>query len=95
VVLVLRAPARSRRRHRLDDDLARQIAVAVDLVGVAVAAGHTPYLAAELGARWSPPLIARELDAAVGACAMGRTFDDALREMAQRSPGTRGPGSAW
>jgi tight adherence protein C len=91
---VLRAPARSRRRRRLDDEMARQIAVAVDLVGVAVAAGHTPYLAAQLGARWSPPLIARELDAAVRACAMGQSFDDALREMARRSPGTRGLGEA-
>ena len=87
---VFRAPARSRRRRRLDDEMARQIAVAVDLVGVAVAAGHTPYLAAQLGARWSPPLVAHELDAAVGACAMGQSFDDALREMARRSPGTRG-----
>jgi tight adherence protein C len=87
---VLRAPARSRRRRLLDDEMARQIAVAVDLVGVAVAAGHTPYLATQLGARWSPPLIAHELDTAVGACMMGRSFDDALREMARRSPGTRG-----
>jgi Flp pilus assembly protein TadB len=91
---VLHAPARSRRRRRLHDEMARQIAVAVDLVGVAVAAGHTPYLAAELGARWSPPLVAQELEAAVRACAMGRSFDDALREMARRSPGTRGLGEA-
>jgi tight adherence protein C len=87
---VLRAPTRTRGRRRLDDEMARQVAVAVDLVGVGIAAGHTPYLAARLGARWSPPLVARELDAAVRACAMGQSFDDALREMARRAPSARG-----
>jgi Flp pilus assembly protein TadB len=87
---VLRAPARSRRRRRLDDDLANQVAVAVDLVGVGIGAGHTPYLAVELAAKWSPPLVARELEVAVHACAMGRSFDDALREMSLRVPATRG-----
>jgi Flp pilus assembly protein TadB len=87
---VLRAPSRSRRLRRRDDEMARQVAVAVDLVGVGVAAGHTPYLAMALGAQWSPPLIARELDAAVHACSMGQSFDDALREMSRRSPSARG-----
>jgi len=87
---VLRAPARSRRGRRLDDELARQVAVAVDLIGVGVGAGHTPYLAVQLGARWAPPLIARDLDAAARACTMGQSFDDALREMARRTPAARG-----
>ena len=87
---VLRAPARVRRNRRLDDEMARQVAVAVDLVGVGVAAGHTPFLAAELGARWSPPLVACELDAALRECAMGQSFDDALREMGRRVPSARG-----
>jgi Flp pilus assembly protein TadB len=86
---VVRAPARSRRDRRRDDEMARQVAVAVDLVGVGVAAGHTPYLAVQLGARWSPPVIARELDAAVRACAIGQSFDDALRDMGRRSPAAR------
>jgi pilus assembly protein TadC len=86
VVGALRAIGRDR---RLDDEMARQVAVAVDLVGVGVAAGHTPYLAVQLGARWSPPLVARELDAAVRACTIGQSFDDALREMGRRTPGAR------
>jgi tight adherence protein C len=86
---VVRAPTRSRRNRRRDDEMARQVAVAVDLVGVGVAAGHTPYLAVQLGARWSPPLVARELGAAVRACTIGQSFDDALREMGMRTPGTR------
>jgi len=90
VARVLRAPGRTRRGRRLDDEMARQIAVAVDLVGVGVAAGHTPYLAAQLGARWAPPLVSRELDTAVRACAMGQSFDDALRDMGRRVPSARG-----
>jgi len=87
---VLRAPRRSRRRRRVDDAMARQVAVVVDLVAVGVGAGHTPYLAVELGARWSPPLVARDLDAVVGACAMGQSFDDALGELGRRTPAARG-----
>ncbi len=86
---VVVAPSRARRRRQLDDEMARQVAVAVDLVGVGVAAGHTPYLAVRLGARWSPPLVARELDTAVHACTIGQSFDDALRELGRRAPGTR------
>jgi tight adherence protein C len=87
---VVSTPARSRRHGRHDDEMARQVAVAVDLVGVGVAAGHTPYLAVQLGARWSPPLVARELEAIAHACAIGQSFDDALREMGRRAPGARG-----
>jgi tight adherence protein C len=87
---VLRAPRSSRRRRRLDDEMARQIAVAVDLIGVGVAAGHTPYLAVQLGARWCPPLVAQELDATLRACTTGQSFDDALRGLGRRTPGARG-----
>ncbi|MDQ1382771.1 MAG: hypothetical protein QOG65_150 [Actinomycetota bacterium] len=87
---VLRAPRSARRRRRLDDEMARQIAVAVDLVGVGVAAGHTPYLAVQLGARWCPPLVAREFDSTLRACATGQSFDDALRGLGRRAPGARG-----
>ncbi|HUI48026.1 MAG TPA: type II secretion system F family protein [Acidimicrobiia bacterium] len=86
---VLRSPMRSRSRRRLDDEMARQVAVAVDLVGLGVAAGYTPYLAVELGAQWSPPLVGREFAAAVRACALGRSFDDALRELGRRTPAAR------
>jgi Flp pilus assembly protein TadB len=88
VAAVLRAPLRARRRRHVDDVMARQVAVAVDLVGVA--AGHTPYLAVRLGAQWSPPLVAHELDAAVRACGMGQSFDDALRDLGRRAPSARG-----
>jgi hypothetical protein len=86
---VVRAPRRSHRRRRLDDDLARQAAVAVDLVGLAVAAGHTPYLAVELSAHWAPPLVATELNAIVRACSVGQAFHEALWDAGLRTPGLR------
>jgi Flp pilus assembly protein TadB len=89
VARVARAPHRSRRRRRLDDEVVRQVAVAVDLVGLAVAAGHTPFLAVELSALWCPPLVATELNAIVRACSLGQAFDDALREAGRRTPPLR------
>jgi Flp pilus assembly protein TadB len=86
---VLRAPGRARHRRRLDDDLARQVAVSVDLVGLAVAAGHTPYLAVELSAQWSPPLVAAELHAIVRGCSVGQAFDDGLQDAGRRTPALR------
>jgi Flp pilus assembly protein TadB len=89
IVKVVHAPARRRRSRRRDDELARELAVAVDLIGVGVAAGSTPYLAVELGARWAPPHMARALDDVVRACALGQSFDDALRELGVRIPPVR------
>jgi Flp pilus assembly protein TadB len=86
---VVGATARVRRARRRDDDIARELAVVVDLVGVGVAAGCTPYLAVEIGARWAPPLLRRALDDVVRACALGQSFDDALRELGVRMPSAR------
>jgi len=81
---VARAPLRARRARRRDDDLARELAVAVDLVGVGVAAGCTPYLAVELGARWAPPRVQAEFETVTSNCALGLSFDDALRDLGLR-----------
>jgi type II secretion system (T2SS) protein F len=89
VVRVAGAAARLRRARRRDDDIARELAAVVDLVGVGVAAGCTPYLAVEIGARWAPPLLRRALDDVVRACALGQSFDDALRELGVRMPSAR------
>ncbi len=77
--------------RRVDDELARQVAVAVDLVGVGVAAGHTPYLA--VAARRPLVAAARRIASSTRPCGRarsGQSFDDALREMGRRSPATRG-----
>ena len=84
VVRVAGAPARVRRGRRLDDAVASELATAVDLIGVGVAAGCTPYLAVDLGARWAPPRVGRALEGVSRACALGQAFDDALRELGIR-----------
>ncbi len=86
---VLGAPRRIRAERRRADRLAREVAVAVDLVAVGVAAGCTPYLAVDLGAQWSPPLVGSALAGAVHATAVGRSFDDALRELGMTTPALR------
>jgi Flp pilus assembly protein TadB len=87
--LVIRAPWRARERRRRDDQLARELTVAIDLVGVGVAAGLTPYLAVQEAAEWSPPLIANHLRRVPRACALGQSFDDAVRELGASVPGVR------
>jgi hypothetical protein len=89
VVRVATAPHRIRTARRRDDDLTKELAVAVDLVGVGVAAGSTPYLAVEMAAQWSPPGAGAALRDVVHACALGQSFDDALREMGRRTPPMR------
>jgi len=84
VLRVVRAPARSRAARRSDAEYLRELAVAVDLIGVGVAAGCTPYLAVEVGAEWSGPHIGRALRDVSHACALGQSFDDALRDLGAR-----------
>jgi Flp pilus assembly protein TadB len=66
--------------------MVRELPVAIDLLGVAVGAGCTPYLAVEAAARWAPPTVAASLDAVVRACALGVGFADAWRDTAVRRP---------
>ena len=53
----------------------------VDLVGVAIGAGCTPFLAIEHAASYGPARTARALRGVGHACALGRSLDDALREL--------------
>jgi tight adherence protein C len=82
-----------RRRRRLRAEragLARELPVAIDLLGVAVAAGCTPYLAVEITARWAPPRAARQFVVVRQSCALGASFGDALDERATAVPELRG-----
>ena len=88
-LLVARAPWRVGARRRRDDQLARELSIAVDLIGVGVAAGLTPFLAVQAAAEWSPPLVANELQRVPRACALGQSFDDAVRELGVSVPGVR------
>lgn len=86
---VLGVPARRRRRRREEQALLAELPVAVDLLGVAVAAGSNPFQAVELVARYGPRAVAAELDRALRSCAAGAGFDDALREVAARRASLR------
>lgn len=89
-VRVASAPARARRARADTDALAVELTTAVDLIAVAASAGCTPYLAADLGARWCPPRVASGLGEIVRACAVGATFDDAAASAGRRHPALRG-----
>jgi Flp pilus assembly protein TadB len=86
---VVGAPVRSRRFRRAADRYAGDLAVAVDLIGVGVGAGCTPFGAVELGAQWAPPTVAGGLAEVVRGCALGQSFDDALRDLGLRTPAAR------
>jgi tight adherence protein C len=81
---------RSRRGGRSGDAaLARELPVAIDLLGVAVGAGCTPYLAIEVTARWAPPLVAAAFDDVVRSCSLGLDLAAALDAAAHATPQLR------
>ena len=86
IVTRLSAHQRSRRD---DTRLGAELPVTLDLLGVAVGAGCTPYLAVEIAARWVPPLMSARLASVRDACALGATFADALDDLAARAPPLR------
>jgi tight adherence protein C len=78
-----------RERQRQDAVLAVELPVVVDLLAVAVTAGHTPFLALEVAARWSPPTTAAELDRVLHECGFGATLERALGALSTRRPPMR------
>ena len=89
VASVLGAPRRRQRARRADEAVTAELPVAVDLVGVAVGAGCSPFHAVEIAARWSPPRVARALGAIGRATALGASFDVALRDAGDGTPALR------
>ena len=84
------ARARARRAAGADAALARELPVAVDLLGVAVGAGCTPYLAVEVAARWSPAIGGRRRSPTCCARARsGSTSRRALDAAARATPRLR------
>jgi tight adherence protein C len=73
----------------LDRTVDSQLPVTLDLLAVAVGAGCTPYLAVGVAARWAPPMLATQLTEVVRSCALGRSFADALDDLAVRMPPLR------
>lgn len=77
---------RRRALRSLDRTVDTQLPVTLDLLAVAVGAGCTPYLAVGVAARWAPPMLATQLAEVVRSCALGRSFADALDDLAVRIP---------
>lgn len=86
VARVAGALVRRRRARRADAALARELPVTLDLLGVAVGAGCTPFLAVEATARWAPPGFAALFTNVVGACRLNVGFDDALVDLVHNAP---------
>jgi Flp pilus assembly protein TadB len=81
IVRVAKVP-RLRRHERLRAArLQGELPVVVDLVGVAVAAGCTPFHAVEHATRYGPAHTAAALRSVTQACARGRSFDEAMRDL--------------
>jgi hypothetical protein len=80
----------ARRRVRREEGiLTGELPVALDVLGVAVGAGCTPFLAVEVAARWAPPVIGGRLAAVPRACGLGMSFAGALGDMATTTPRLR------
>jgi hypothetical protein len=81
---------RGRRRARVADAaFARDLPVVVDLLGVAVGAGCTPYLAVEVAAQWAPAMVSPPLAGVLRSCALGMGFASALDAAARATPALR------
>jgi tight adherence protein C len=74
-------PGRRRRERRHDTVIRRELPVVIDLVGVAVSAGCTPFHAVDHAARFGPSRTAGALRDVLQGCARGQSFDDALRDL--------------
>jgi Flp pilus assembly protein TadB len=86
---VMGAPRARRRRRRRDALVERELPVVVDLIGVAVAAGCTPYIAIEHAVRFGPERTGAALHDVVRACALGQALDGALRDLGTSVPTLR------
>jgi hypothetical protein len=89
VVRVLRSARRRRRERAADAAVARDLPVAIDLLGVAVGAGCTPYLAVEVAARWTPTALTDAFLEVLRSCGLGLDLESALDAMARATPRLR------
>jgi tight adherence protein C len=83
---VLRSLNARRRSRGSDAALARELPVALDLLGVAVGAGCTPYLAIEVAVHWAPARVAAAFADVVRSCSLGLDLESALDAAARATP---------
>ena len=86
VARVIRALVAACRARAANRALERELPVALDLLGVAVGAGCTPYLAVEVAAGWAPPVVAASVDSVLTKCSLGASFEAALDDIAHAAP---------
>jgi pilus assembly protein TadC len=83
---VVRGLIRIRSARRRDDQLARELPAAVDLLAVAVSSGATPFGAVAVAARWAPAAIGASFATVLATCRLGATLETALADAARRDP---------
>ncbi len=88
-VPALRRLMARRAEARHDRVLAREIPIMADVLGVAVSAGCTPYLAVVHAGQWAPPTAARHLRDVIDAVELGAGFVASLDALAVRVPPLR------
>jgi tight adherence protein C len=71
---------RHQAQQRAELQIARELPVAVDLLGMAISAGCTPHLAVTLVAGWAPPSMSSWLDAVRRRCVLGAGLSVALSD---------------
>jgi Flp pilus assembly protein TadB len=81
ILRVASVPRTRRAERRRAERLERELPVVVELVGVAVSAGCTPFHAVEHAAQFGPERCAAALRGVMQACARGQSFHDALRDL--------------
>lgn len=84
---IARSFREGRRARRDAAALDRALPAALDLLGVAVAAGAPPHQAVTLAARWAPPAVAAPLRQVLVSTGLGGDFTDALAALGARRPG--------
>lgn len=89
IVRVASVPLHRRAERSRASRFQRELPVVVDLVGVAVAAGCTPFHAVEHATRFGPAHTAIALHDAMQACARGQSYDDAMRDLGTVTPTLR------
>lgn len=81
---IARDRARVRVAARRDRRIGRELPAAIDLLAVAMSAGSPPYGGVAAVARWAPPTVADAFGSVVAACAVGASFERAVRDAARR-----------
>jgi tight adherence protein C len=77
---------RIRAGRRRDDQLARELPAAIDLLAVAVSSGATPFGAVEIAERWASPTVGAAFATVLDSCRLGASFETALANSARRDP---------